>query len=324
MPPLPVPPPPLSLSPPAPRASRLGSLLGSGLAAAATFLVVALLVVVVGHLVWTGRSAFSWRFLTAGGSGVGQDPAAAGILPMLIGTVARVLLMTLVVMPAGVLTAVYLHEYAGHRSGFSRMIRRAVNTLASVPSILFGLFGLGFFVVFVGGSVDDLLAATGAEPRWGRPCLLWASCTLAVMTLPVVIVSTDEALRAIPPGLREASFALGATRMQTVLRVALPEALPGILTGAILAISRAAGEVAPILFTGAAYYMARLPRSLNEQFMDLGYHAYILATQTPNPEVTRPILYATVTVLLILTLALNAVGMLIRMRVRRALAAARA
>jgi phosphate transport system permease protein len=135
--------------------------------------------------------------------------------------------------------------------------------------------------------------------------------------LPVVIVATEESLRAIAPGLREASLALGATKLQTVVKVVLPQALPGILTGAILAVSRAAGEVAPILFTGAAYYMATLPKSLADQFMDLGYHVFILSTQSPDIEKTRPILYATVLVLLVLTFALNIVAVLIRARIRR-------
>jgi phosphate transport system permease protein len=138
-----------------------------------------------------------------------------------------------------------------------------------------------------------------------------------VMTLPVVIVATEESLKAIPPGLREASLALGATKLETVLRIVLPQALPGILTGGILAVSRAAGEVAPILFTGAAYYMATLPKSLTDQFMDLGYHVFILSTQSPNVEKTRPILFATVLVLLLLTFALNIVAILVRARMRK-------
>ena len=138
------------------------------------------------------------------------------------------------------------------------------------------------------------------------------------MTLPVVIVATEESLRAIPVGLREASLALGATKLETVVQIVLPNALPGILTGGILAVSRAAGEVAPILFTGAAYYMAHLPRQLTDQFMDLGYHTYVLATQSPNVEQTRPILFATVLVLLALTFSLNAVAIIVRARVRRA------
>ena len=191
----------------------------------------------------------------------------------------------------------------------------AINNLAGVPSIVFGLFGAGFFVHLIGGGLDDLLQVK--NPVWGKPALIWASLTLAVMTLPVVIVATEESLRSITPGLREASLALGATKLQTILRIVLPNALPGILTGAILAVSRAAGEVAPILFTGAAYYLADLPHALNDQFMDLGYHTYILASQAPNIEKARPILYGTVFVLLLLTFSLNAIAIFARARIRR-------
>jgi phosphate transport system permease protein len=184
---------------------------------------------------------------------------------------------------------------------------------------VFGLFGLGFFINFIGKSIDQLTNASG--PHFGQPAVLWASLTLAVMTLPVVIVATEESLKAIPPGLREASLALGATKLETIWRIVLPNALPGIMTGAILAISRAAGEVAPIMFTGAAYYMADLPKSPTDQFMDLGYHIYVLSTQSPDIEKTRPILYATVLVLLILTFALNAVAIVVRSRMRKAMRA---
>jgi phosphate transport system permease protein len=227
--------------------------------------------------------------------------------------------MTIFVIPVGVITAIYLTEYARTNSLLNRIIRGAVNNLAGVPSIVFGLFGLGFFINFMGGSVDQFSGAV--EPHWGKPAILWASLTLAVMTLPVVIVATEEALRAIQPGLREASLALGATKLETIWKVVLPQALPGILTGGILAVSRAAGEVAPILFTGAAYYMASLPKFLTDQFMDLGYHVFILSTQSPDIEKTRPILYATVLVLLLLTFALNIVAIFVRARVRRQLRA---
>lgn len=307
--------------PPSPRLTSGGrgaqrtSTVFCGLTAAAAVIILALLAVILVHLAWEGRSALSPRFLTSGTGGDMFDPATAGILPMLVGTVARVFLMTLLVMPAGVITAVYLNEYTRPGSTAARLIRSAVNNLAGVPSIVFGLFGLGFFVAFVGGTLDTALAGPDAEPRWSKPCLLWASCTLAVMTLPVVIVATEDSLRAVPQGWRDASYALGASRLQTVLHVVLPAALPGVLTGGILGLSRAAGEVAPILFTGAAYYMARLPGSLSDQFMDLGYHAFVLATQSPNPDLTRPLLHATVLVLLALTLALNLVALFIRARV---------
>jgi phosphate transport system permease protein len=230
-----------------------------------------------------------------------------------------VLLMTIMVVPVGVITAIYLNEYAASNAWLTRMIRGAVNNLAGVPAIVFGLFGLGFFISFMGSEMDQWLG--NAEPIWGKPSILWAALTLATLTLPVVIVATEESLKAIPPGLREASLALGATKLQTIARIVIPQALPGILTGSILAVSRGAGEVAPILFTGAAYYMAQLPTKLTDQFMELGYHIFILSTQSPNIEQTRPILYATVLVLLLLTFALNLIAILIRMRIRKKLRA---
>jgi len=303
------------------RARRVdvGSWFFTGLTGAATWLILGILAIILANIAWNGLPHLSWRFITGGTEKELFDVGKAGVLPMIFGTAARVLLMTLFVMPVGVITAIYLTEYARSRSIFTRIIRGAVNNLAGVPSIVFGLFGLGFFIGFVGGGLDDWLRPNDPQPAWSRPCILWASMTLAVMTLPVVIVATEESLRAIPQGLREASLALGATKLQTIVRIVLPQAIPGILTGGILAISRAAGEVAPILFTGAAYYMAQLPRSLTDQFMDLGYHVFILSTQSPNIEQTRPILFATVIVLLLLTLALNVVGIGIRARIRAAM-----
>jgi phosphate transport system permease protein len=294
-----------------------GSFFFTGLTCLATFLILAILALILGNVALHGWSALSWRFVTAGTEADMFDVNKAGVLPMIFGTAARVILMTLFVIPVGVITAIYLTEYARSTSPVTRIIRGAVNNLAGVPSIVFGLFGLGFFISFVGMGVDGILYPGSQEPHWGKPALLWASLTLAVMTLPVVIVATEESLKAIAPGLREASLALGATKLQTIRKIVLPQALPGILTGGILAVSRAAGEVAPILFTGAAYYMASLPKSLADQFMDLGYHVFILSTQSPNIEQTRPILYATVLVLLLLTFALNIVAVLVRAQVRR-------
>ncbi len=288
----------------------------SGLTGLATFLILAILAVLLGNILLLGWDGLSWRFVISGTEQDMFDVDQAGVLPMIVGTAARVFLMTLVVLPVGVITAIYLTEYARNNSLLTRVIRGAVNNLAGVPSIVFGLFGLGFFISFVGTHLDGFMHPGSQTPVWGKPGLLWASMTLAVMTLPVVIVATEESLRAIPSGLREASLALGATKLQTVVKIVLPQALPGILTGGILAVSRAAGEVAPILFTGAAYYMANLPHSLSDQFMDLGYHVFILSTQSPNIEQTRSILYATVLVLLLLTFALNLVAVLVRARVR--------
>lgn len=289
----------------------------SGLTGLATLLILLLLAVILGNIVWNGMPGLSLRFVLSGADKDMFDVNKAGVLPMLVGTTARVILMTLFVIPVGVITAIYLTEYANPVSLTTRIIRTAVNNLAGVPSIVFGLFGLGFFISFAGGTLDSLFLAKGAEPVWGRPGILWASMTLAVMTLPLVIVATEESLKAIAPGLREASLALGATKLETIRKIVLPQALPGILTGGILAVSRAGGEVAPILFTGAAYYMAHYPKALTDQFMDLGYHVFILSTQSPNVDQTRPILYATVLVLILLTFTLNVVAILMRSRIRR-------
>lgn len=298
------------------RASVAASALGTATIGFATAFILVLLAVILGTVVLQGWPALSWRFVSTVPRRDFFDPQSAAVLPMIIGTTIRILLMTVFVMPVGVVTAVYLSEYARADSPYTRAIRVAIGNLAGVPSIVFGLFGLGFFINFLGRNLDRIAGASG--PLWGQPSLLWASLTLAVMTLPVVIVATEEALRATPAGLREASLALGATKLETILRIVLPSALPGILTGGILAVSRAAGEVAPILFTGAAYYMASFPQKPTDQFMDLGYHTYVLATQSPNIERTRPILFATVLVLLALTFSLNAIAILVRARLRRA------
>jgi phosphate transport system permease protein len=297
-----------------------GSFMGTGVTGMATALIIAILLIILGNITWHGFSGLSWRFISTGTATDMFDVNKAGILPMIVGTSARVILMTIFVVPVGVITAIYLTEYARMHSPSTRIIRGAVNNLAGVPSIVFGLFGAGFFVEFIGKGMDAAFSP-GDSIIWGQPALIWASATLAVMTLPVVIVTTEESLRAIPQGLREASLALGATKLETILKIVLPQALPGIMTGGILAVSRAAGEVAPILFTGVAYYMASLPGHLSDQFMDLGYHVFVLSTQSPNIEQTRPILYATVLVLLLLTFALNIVAILIRARVRKKLRA---
>jgi len=296
---------------------RAVGLLLTTLTGMAAFLMVGMLILILLDVVANGASHVTWTFLT-------QPPSdgmmGGGIFPAIVGTAALTLLMTLAVMPVGVLTAVYLHEYASPGSRLAGWVRIAVVNLAGVPSIVFGLFGLGFFILFVGRGMDRALGYE--QMHWAQPGILWASLTLAVLTLPVVIVSTEEALRAVPLDHRTASLALGATQSQTLVRVVLPGALPGILTGAVLAISRGAGEVAPILFTGAAYFLPDLPTHLNSQFMHLGYHTYVLATQSPDVEATRPLLYATVLVLLLLTFALNLVAVIIRTRTRRKAAGA--
>jgi len=287
------------------------------LTGAAAALVVAMLFVIVLDVARGGIGLVTWEFLTAAPT---EGMTAGGIFPAIYGTVIMTLLMTVAVLPVGVLTAVYLHEYAPPHSRLAGAVRAAIANLAGVPSIVFGLFGLGFFIQFVGRGLDRALSEPGTL-FYGKPSLLWAALTLAILTLPVVIVATEEALRAVPREHRDASLALGATKSQTLVKVILPQALPGILTGAILAVARGAGEVAPILFTGVAYFLPDLPHTVWSQFMHLGYHVYVLATQSPDVEATRPLLYATVFVLLALTFALNLVAIAIRTQTRRKAAA---
>lgn len=286
------------------------SLVGAtGFAAA---IIVSMLVLILVDALSQGAGKLSWEFLT-------KPPLhgmmAGGVGPAVFGTAALTIVMTIAVVPVGVLTAIWLSEYASPDSRVARWVRLAVANLAGVPSIVFGLFGLGFFVQAIGRSIDKV--AYGGKVTYGQPALVWAALTLALLTLPVVIVATEEALRSVPRSLREASLALGASKLQTTFGVVVPQALGGIMTGAILAVSRGAGEVAPILFTGAAYYLPELPTHLNDQFMNLGYHVYVLATQSPNVDATKPILYGSVLVLLGLTFALNLVAIVLRSRMRR-------
>jgi phosphate transport system permease protein len=272
------------------------------------FIIVSILAVtIVGgwpNLNWSFLSEFPKDGMTKG-----------GIFPAIIGTALMTIIMAVAAVPFGVITAIYLAEYASEKSIFAKTIRFAVKTLAVVPSIIFGLFGLGFFIGFIGKNMDTVL--NGGELRWGQPNILWASFTMALLTLPVVIVSVEEAIRTIPKEMREASLALGATKWQTIRRVVIPGSVSGILTGTILAISRGAGEVAPILFTGAAYFLSDLPKSLSDQFMSLGYHIYIMSTQSSNVDATLPIQFATTLVLLLLTFSLNAIAVTLRYRIRK-------
>jgi len=286
----------------------------TGVTGAAALIILVMLGFILWDVVAGGWTRISLEFLTQAPS---EGMTEGGIFPAIYGTAVLTLLMTLAVMPVGVLTAVYLHEYAPKGGRLAEVVRVAVQNLAGVPSIVFGLFGLGFFIQFVGRGMDRALSPAG-ELHYGQPALIWAAFTLAVLTLPVVIVSTEEALRAVPRDWRDASLALGATKSQTLARVILPSAVPGILTGAILAVARGAGEVAPILFTGVAYFLPDLPKSLYSQFMHLGYHVYVLATQSTDVEATKPLLYATVMVLLVLTFSLNLVAIVLRIRQRRA------
>lgn len=282
------------------------------LTAGSVILIIAIIILILTVIVIQGKDRLTWEFLT---SFPENGMTEGGIFPAIYGTALMVLIMTIAAVPFGTLTAIYMSEYAKETSVISRSIRFAVRTLATVPSIIFGLFGLGFFIKFVGGGMDSFFL--GGELKWAQPNILWASLTMALLTLPVVIVSVEEAIHTVPRELREASLALGATRWQTILKVVLPGSKAGILTGTILAVSRGAGEVAPILFTGAAYYLATLPTSLSDQFMSLGYHVYIMATQSANVDDTMPIQYATTLVLLLLTFALNLVAVVIRYRFRR-------
>jgi phosphate transport system permease protein len=278
----------------------------------AAFTAVAGVVIMMTIIILGGKRHLSWEFLTSSPT---EGMTAGGIFPAIVGTVLRVLIMSIVGVPIGAITAIYLSEYANQRSLLARGIRFAVNTLAGVPAIVFGLFGLGFFIQLVGAGMDRIFT-DGMELTWGQPNLLWASLTMALLTLPVVIVSVEEAIRTVPRDLREASLALGATKWQTIRKVVIPGSLTGILTGGILAVSRGAGEVAPLLFTGAAYFLPDLPSSLHSQFMELGYHVYIMTTQSPDVDAARPIQYATTLVLLLLTFSLNFSGIILRARVR--------
>jgi len=276
------------------------------------FVIILMVVLIIGDIVLGGWGTLSWEFLS---STPKEGMTAGGIYPAIFGTFLLVVIMSIAGVPIGTITAIYLSEYASRRSILARVIRFAVNTLAGVPAIVFGLFGLGFFVQFVGTGMDQLLTG-GVQLKWGQPNILWASLTMALLTLPVVIVSVEEAIRAVPRDLREASLALGATKWETIRKVVLPNSMTGILTGGILAVSRGAGEVAPILFTGAAYFLPRLPNSLSDQFMELGYHIYIMSTQSPDVEATRGIQYATTLVLLGLTFTLNFAAVFLRYRIR--------
>ncbi|MBW2108485.1 MAG: phosphate ABC transporter permease PstA [Deltaproteobacteria bacterium] len=263
----------------------------------AALVIVLSLAVVVGFILFHGASAVNWTFLT-------QPPreamTAGGIFPAILGTLYLTAGAILVAFPAGVASAVYLSEYA--REGrLVRIVRLAINNLAGVPSVVFGLFGLALFVVFF---------------KFGSS-ILSGSLTLGLLILPVIIGASEEALKAVPRTYREASLALGATRWQMIHRVVLPAAFPGILTATILGIGRAAGETAPIMFTAAAFYTARLPTSIFDEVMALPYHIYVLATAGTHIEQTRPLQYATALVLIALVLAVNLVAILLRARMRR-------
>jgi ABC-type phosphate transport system permease subunit len=349
---------------------------------ATALIIVVFVVYFLVHIFLLGQSQLSWSFLVEAPA---EGLTEGGIFPAIVGTAMLVIIMSLAAVPIGTVTAIYLTEYANTTSITARFIRFAVNTLAGVPAIVFGLFGLGFFIGALGTRMDtmefksrmndfDNIVTVGASPfaddgkatvseiaqmletddaegwsaqieklrilkeikgdapvpakavrefftqqkrpHWGQPSILWAALTMALLTLPVVIVSVEEAIKSVPKELREASLALGATKWKTIRSIVIPGSMAGIFTGAILAVSRGAGEVAPILFTGAAYYLPELPSGLSSQFMELGYHIYVLTTQSTNVEATKPLLYATTFVLLMLTFTLNFTAIFLRSRVR--------
>ena len=257
----------------------------------------AALLIVVFFIAARGWRAINWTFLT-------QPPmdsmTKGGILPCIVGTICLSLGALLVALPIGVASAIYLHEYA--RPGrILRIIRLGINNLAGVPSVVFGLFGLAFFVVYLNMGVS----------------ILAGSLTLGALTLPVIIGASEEALRAVPDTYREASLGLGATKWQTIYRVVLPAALPGILTGSILGLSRAAGETAPVMFTAAVFFTPSLPTSVFDEIMALPYHIYVLATAGTDIEATRPLQYGTAVILILLVLGLNLIAIIYRARLQK-------
>lgn len=264
-----------------------------------TYFIILAIGYIIFDIIWRGFPALSWEFLSGFPR---RSGAEGGILPAIVGTFCLVLGTIAVALPLGMASAVYLSEYA-RQGRLTRTIRLAIITLAGVPSIVFGLFGLGLFVLFL---------------KFGTS-IIAGSLTLACMILPTIIVSSEEALRAVPQSLREGSLALGATKWVTIRRNVLPYAVPGMLTGSILGIGRAAGETAPILLTVAAFYLPKLPHSIFDQVMALPYHLFILATQHPEAEAVRPLQYGTALVLIALVLGVNLTAIIMRSRYRKKL-----
>ncbi len=255
-------------------------------------LIVGLLIWILGFIIYHGIGVISWEFLTTAPK---EGMTAGGIFPALVGTCYLILGSMLVAFPLGVLSAIYTSEYAGN-GWIIRLIRIMTNNLAGVPSIVFGLFGMTLFVNTLGFG-DSILAG---------------SLTLGLLALPIVIRTTEEALQAIPDSFREASLALGASKLQTIRKVILPLALPNIMTGLILSVGRVSGETAPILFTVAAYFLPKLPSSIFDQVMALPYHLYVVATSGTDLEASRPIAYGTALVLIALVFILNLVATAVR------------
>lgn len=270
------------------------------------------------------KTAHYWMKI---GEFVSEDPREAntegGIFPAIIGTVLLVIVMSIFVTPLGVIAAVYLREYA-KQGPVTRMTRIAVNNLAGVPSIVYGVFGLGFFVYFLGGNIDQLFYSEGLpNPTFGTPGMLWSALTLALLTLPVVIVATEEGLSRIPRSVREGSLALGATKAETLWRIVIPMASPALMTGLILAVARAAGEVAPLMLVGVVKLAPSLAVDttapflhMDRKFMHLGFHIYDVGFQSPNVDAARPLVYATALLLVLVIVALNLTAIAIRNRLR--------
>lgn len=256
-----------------------------------------------------------------------ESNTEGGVFPAIFGTVMMVLIMSFLATPLGVLAAFYLREYAKQGPMVSA-VRIAVNNLAGVPSIVFGVFGVGFFIYFIGGSIDQFFFSEALPtPTFGTGGILWASLTMALLTVPVVIVSTEEGLASVPKGIREASLALGATKFETTWRVVIPAVMPSILTGLILAMARAAGEVAPLMITGVVKLAPSLPLDgiwpfvhLERKFMHLGFHIYDVGFQSPNVDAARPMVFTTTLLLIVIVLLLNFSAILLRNRLRKKLA----
>jgi phosphate transport system permease protein len=264
-----------------------------------SFMVIIFLAYILGYIVLKGCSALSWEFISEMPR---NEMTQGGILPAILGTFYLMVGSAVVSIPIGIITAIYLTEYAG-RPALVKVIRLGVSNLAGVPSVVFGLFGLSLFVVFLDFGTS----------------ILAGSLTLGVLNLPVIIRSTEEALLTVPGTYREASLSLGATRLQTIFRIVLPNALPGILTGVMLSLGRAAGETAPIMFTAASYYSPELPSSIFSEVMALPYHIYVMATAGIHIQETRHLQYGTAIILILLVLLLNSAGLLLRYRFRKRL-----
>lgn len=309
----------------------------TALTAAATFLAIFSVILFLGFLLFIGGSwlleaqtvitaggveeRYNWQVLFSGGS---ELSVTGGIFPAIVGTVVVTLLMAVIVAPLGIVVAVYLTEYAS--DGWStQLLRIGVQNLAAIPSIIYGVFGLAFFVYVIGGRVDALFFESNLpDPTFGAPGLLWASLTLAILTLPTVIVATEEGLSRLPATLREGSRALGATRVETVLYVVIPAATPSILTGVILAVARAAGEVAPLMLVGVVKYAPSLPIGLEapfihleQKFMHLGFFVYDLTMHAPAGDGRLGIVAAAGLLLVAVIVTLNIVALLLRMSLRR-------